>query len=59
MTDERIRQQFAGASDFETRKLQCGDNLLHAYFIDGLVTSSAIADYIFKPIASMPPSGMQ
>ena len=50
MTDEEIRKRFEGASDFETRTLRTGDYQLHAYFIDGLVTSSFIADYIFKPI---------
>lgn len=50
MTDEAIRALFAGASDFETRTLRSGEGQLHAYFIDGLVTSGFIADYIFKPI---------
>ena len=50
MTDQEIKAIFAGASDFETRTLRSGDNVLYAYFIDGLVTSSFIADYIFKPI---------
>lgn len=50
MTDENIRKAFEGASDFETRTLREGDAVLHAYFIDGLVTSSFIADYIFKPL---------
>ena len=50
MTDEAIRALFEGASDFETRQLRSGEGKLHAYFIDGLVTSSFIADYIFKPV---------
>ena len=50
MTDEEICGQFEGASDFETRTLRSGEGQLHAYFIDGLVTSGFIADYIFKPI---------
>jgi len=50
MTDELIRKAFEGASDFETRTFREGDAALHAYFIDGLVTSSFIADYIFKPL---------
>lgn len=49
MTDENIRKAFAGASDFETRTLRSGSSALYAYFIDGLVASSFIADYIFKP----------
>jgi len=41
---------FEGASDFETRTLRSGDQTLYAYFIDGLVTSSFIAQYIFRPV---------
>ncbi len=50
MTDEAIRALFEGASDFEARQLRSGPGKLHAYFIDGLVTSSFVADYIFKPV---------
>ena len=50
MTHETIRKIFEDASDFETRTLRSGENTLYAYFIDGLVTSGFIADYIFKPI---------
>lgn len=50
MTDVQIRSMFEGASDFETRTLRSGDQMLYAYFIDGLVTSSFIAQYIFRPI---------
>ena len=50
MTDERIRKAFEGASDFETRTLREGESTLYAYFVDGLVASSFIADYIFKPL---------
>ena len=51
MTDEQIKQQFAGASDFESRALRTGEGTLYAYFIDGLVASSFVADYIYKPIS--------
>ena len=50
MTDADIRGLFAGASDFEARKLRTGENCLYGYFVDGLVASSFIADYIYKPI---------
>lgn len=50
MTDEQIRKMFEGASDFEPRTLRQGEATLYAYFIDGLVASSFIADYIYKPI---------
>ncbi len=51
MTDAEIRAKFAGASDFEPRTLRSGSGELYAYFIDGLVASSFIADYIYKPIS--------
>ncbi len=50
MTDAAIRAIFEGASDFETRTLRMGEHTLYAYFIDGLVTSSFIAQYIFQPV---------
>lgn len=50
MTDAEIRAVFEGASDFETRTLRTGEATLYAYFIDGLVSSGFIADYIYKPI---------
>lgn len=59
MNDEFIRKQFSGASDFETRTLRCGDSVLHAYFIDGLVTSSFISEYIFRPIVQTLPGDLQ
>lgn len=52
MTDSEIRQIFDGASDFETRTLRSGAHALYAYFIDGLVTSSFISQYIFQPLVS-------
>lgn len=54
MTDENVRKLFEGASDFESRTLRSGEQTLHAYFIDGLVASSFIADYIYKPIQNLP-----
>ena len=51
MTDAEIRAMFAGASDFETRPLRTAEATLYAYFIDGLVSGSFIADYIYKPIS--------
>ena len=48
--DSDIRAMFEGAGDFNARELRCGRFTLHAYSIDGLVTSNAISDYIFKPI---------
>lgn len=50
MTDAEIRALFDGASDFEARTLRTGETALYGYFIDGLVASSFIADYIYKPV---------
>jgi len=55
MTDAAIRAVFEGAGDFEVRTLRSGEHTLYAYFIDGLVTSSFIAQYIFRPIAEQLP----
>ena len=59
MTDEAIRALFEGASDFEARQLRSGPGKLQAYFIDGLVTSSFVADYIFKPVVQDLPEDIQ
>lgn len=49
---------FAGASDFETRTLRRGEGQLYSYFIDGLVSGDAIADYIYKPIVQQLPENI-
>ena len=54
MTDMQIREAFGGAGDFVARPLRRGDQMLYAYFIDGLVSSGFIADYIFKPAEQLP-----
>ena len=59
MTDEQVQKLFEGASDFERRVLRNGEDTLYAYFIDGLVASSFIADYIYKPISKNLPSGVR
>jgi len=55
MTDAEIRAIFEGASDFEARMLRDHDSALYGYFIDGLVTSSFIAQYIFRPVIEQLP----
>lgn len=50
MTDAEIRNIFEGADDFETRTLRTGDHILYVYFVDGLVTGSAISEYVIQPI---------
>lgn len=58
MTDQQIRALFEGASDFEARVLRSGSGTLYGYFIDGLVASSFIADYIYKPIVQQLPENI-
>lgn len=54
LSDEKIKAVFGGASDFETRTFRHGTDAIYAYFIDGLVSSGFVADYIFKPILNLP-----
>jgi len=58
MSDAEIRRMFEGASDFEARTLRTGEHMLYAYFIDGLVTSSFVAQYIFQPVVRDLPEDM-
>ena len=50
LTDENISHIFRDAADFMRRKLQCGEHILYAYAIDGLIASGDASDYILKPI---------
>ena len=50
MTDENIRRIFDGAADFNVRKLQCGEFILYAYAVDGLISSNSASEYIIQPI---------
>ncbi|MBQ7001743.1 MAG: spore germination protein [Oscillospiraceae bacterium] len=59
MTDAEIRKLFEGASDFEARTLRSGSGVLYGYFIDGLVASSFIADYIYKPVSKDLPENVK
>ena len=58
MTDQEIRSIFQDASDFESRELKLGENTVYIYFVDGLVTSSAISEYIIKPIMEFLPQDL-
>lgn len=51
MTDAAISAVFEGAGDFIRRELHCGEYILYAYAIDGLVSSADAAENIFRPIA--------
>ena len=50
LTDENICHIFRDAADFMRRQLRCGEHILYAYAIDGLIASAYASDYIFKPI---------
>lgn len=50
LTDENISHIFRDAADFVRRELRCGDFVIYAYAIDGLIASAYASDYIFKPI---------
>ena len=54
LSDEDIRTIFQDASDFESRIFRHGCQKVYAYFIDGLVSSGFVSDYIFKPILHLP-----
>lgn len=51
MTDGEIREIFGDTEDFIARELHCGDFLLYAYAVDGMVSGSEMSDYIVKPIS--------
>ena len=50
VTDGNISHIFRDAADFMRRELCCGEHILYAYAIDGLIASAYASDYIFKPI---------
>lgn len=50
VTDQNIRAIFNETGDFIVRQLQCGQNTLYAYAIDGLISGADASDYIIKPI---------
>lgn len=50
VTDGNISHIFRDAADFMRRELRCGEHILYAYAIDGLIASAYASDYIFKPI---------
>ena len=50
LNDENLQKLFAGAGDFCIRTLRVGGQSVCAYFIDGLVSGSEIAEFVFKPL---------
>ena len=51
LSDRRIRAMFEGAGDFIARQLTCCGHTLWAYAIDGLISGSDAARFVFRPIA--------
>ena len=51
MTDATIYEKFQGAGDFIRREIRCGQYVLYAYAIDGLVSGADMSEYVLKPIA--------
>ena len=49
--DGEIRQAFADCDDFVVREVLCGGHTLYIYAIDGLVSGSAVSDFVLKPIS--------
>lgn len=56
MTDRQIQDMFGDTADFERRILRTGEEVLYAYFIDGLVSGSQVSDYIYKPVVQELPA---
>lgn len=51
MVDGKVlAARFAGAADFETRKVISGGNELEIFFLDGLTSGRDIADFIVRPL---------
>ena len=54
MVDGKVlAARFAGAADFETRKVLCGGQLLTVLFLDGLTSGGDIAEQVVRPLAQM------
>ena len=51
LNDENLCAIFDGAADFSRRELRCGEYILYAYSIDGLIASGNASEYVFRPIA--------
>ena len=50
MSDAAIRKAFEGAADFVARPIEVEGQTVYCYFIDGLVMSSMISDFVIRPI---------
>ena len=59
ITDEAIRAQFAGAGDFNARRIRAGGQWLTAYAVDGLTSGGEIAHDVLRPLMASEPQGME
>ena len=50
VTDQNIRNIFEGAADFFSHTIRCGEYVLYAYAIDGLISGGDMSEYVLKPI---------
>ena len=50
MSDAAIRKAFEGAADFVVRPIQADGQTVYCYFIDGLVMSTMVSDFVIRPI---------
>ena len=50
VTGEGLEKVFAGAGDFVVREFKTPSGTQTAYFIDGLVSSSEISDFVLGPL---------
>lgn len=55
MNDEAIRGAFAGAADFVARPIATAEGTVWCYFIDGLVMSTMISDFVVRPVLAGQP----
>ena len=53
VTDQNIREIFAGAADFFSREIHCDGHILFAYAIDGLISGGDMSDYVLKPVEEL------
>ena len=59
ITDAAIRARFAGAADFNSRRIQVGGQWLTLYAIDGLTSGGDISHYVLRPLMALEPQSMR
>ena len=51
LTHEGVLRIFQNAGDFIAREISCGQFILYAYAIDGLISGGDMSNYVLKPIS--------